>query len=318
MCITPFCAILFEYCKEVMKELFHIVADLLRAEACVVVPEFGGFVVNRKPASIDAHTGVFCPPMVQVVFNQKLKHNDGFVCQEWATRHNCSLGEAAKQVATVVTALNETLLEKETLVIPEFGTLRKTGHGVSFVSSINQNGFSENFGLQEFYMPVLKKPVTSFSQVKKYVGVGIAAAVATLLFVPFNSDALYSNMASFMPVSQKTTCGAALTLETVANSAEQMQQASAILSAAPKVEAKEQEDNARFYVVLKRFANQHDADAFVSQWQSRLKDSLAVMPVSDDFYAVSCANTKNATLAAKMMDNVRKNSSFKETFILYK
>lgn len=299
-----------------MNELFDIIAQLLRTETCVIVPDFGGFVANRKSAQVDAATGKFCPPMVQVVFNAKLKHNDGLVTQAWAARYNCSISEAGKQLKTVVSGLWQVLEQKGSVVIPQFGTLCVSQQGCSFVSSISQEGFSEAFGLQEFYVPALKPQGGALAQARRYAGAGVAAALAAMLFFPFSKEDV-GNMASFFPVAPKTYCAAG-TLNAVASSASQMDDAARIFAAKQERQQARNEEDARFYIVLKRFANAEDASAFVQQHQSRMSDNLTVMAITDNFYAVSCANTKNPDLAGRMMDNVRNNSSFKDTFILYK
>lgn len=311
-----------------MKELFSLVIDLLHTDACVVVPNMGGFVANRKAASVDARSGLFCPPSVQVVFNPKLNHNDGLLCQAWAERNHCGLAEAAKQVAVVVEEVKKAINSKGTLFVPNFGTFRVNGNGYSFVSAIAQQGFSEGFGLQEFCLPTLKSVRhnnSSDGQLKKMIGVGVAAAaLVAVLLVPSQNNQAFQNMASLLPVSFGNKAQTVNTLAAVANAAEQVSDLAATLEVpAPKEEPKVEEvapaaDNGRFYVILKSFSTTDEADSFVGKWQPRLSDKLDVLPVAEGFVVVACANTQNAEFANKMMENVRKNSSFKDTFILYK
>lgn len=308
-----------------MNELFSLIVNLLHTDACVVVPNLGGFVANRKAASVDARTGMFCPPSVQVVFNPKLNHNDGLLCQAWATRNNCTLAEASKQVAVVVEEVKNKINAKGTLSIAEFGTFRVKGKDYSFVSSIAQQGFSEGFGLQEFCLPTLKaaRKNSGDGQLKKLVGVGVAAAaLVAVLLVPSHNQMPFQNMASMLPVSFGNT-QTVNTLASVSNTAVQVSEVAAALEVpAPKEEPKVEEtanvSDGRFYVVLKCFSTDEEANSFVNKWQRRLSDKLDVVDVTEGFVAVACANTQNAELANRMMENVRKNSSFKDTFILYK
>lgn len=302
-----------------MNNMFSLITELLHSNVCVVVPNLGGFVVNRKSAVVDVRTGLFCPPSVQVVFNPKLNHNDGLLCQAWANRMGCTMAEATGQVDATVAHFNAELRAKGTVAVPGFGTFSVVENAYSFHSAIEQQGFSEGFGLQNFVAPLLNDGPKSKSVVvsmAKKAGVGVAAtALAAVLFFPFGSS-IPSNLASFAPVFKS---GVKVEVDVPAQTVvEKANKAKSEMDTAKKAAMAAHVSNSCFYIVLKRFESADDANAFVSNWQSKLSDSLAVVPVTDRFFAVSCASTKNAELAQKMMDNVRNNSSFKETFILYR
>lgn len=308
-----------------MKELFSLIIDLLHTDACVVVPGLGGFVTNRRAASVDERSGLFCPPSVQVVFNPKLNHNDGLLCQAWAAYHNCSLVDASKQINAVVDEVKNTIAAKGALCVPGFGTLRIHGRSYSFVSGIDQQGFSESFGLQEFRLPAIEpEQRRSTAQVKKVLGIGAVAAMMTaVLLVPTHNQTYLQNMASLLPISFNNS-QTIKTLSTVTARASQISQAADALSVEttdkeePALSQTPSSEGGLFYVVLKSFSTTAEADSFVGRWQPRLSDKLAVVPVTEGFVVVACANTANPELASKMMENVRSKSSFKDTFILYK
>ncbi len=56
------------------KSVVHYISELLFLHDCVIVPEFGGFVGNRKPAQLNKTTGGLTPPSKQVLFNTNLKN----------------------------------------------------------------------------------------------------------------------------------------------------------------------------------------------------------------------------------------------------
>lgn len=301
-----------------MKELFSIITDLLHSEACVVVPALGGFVVNRKPASVDAASGVFCPPTVQIVFNPKLNHNDGLLSQAWASRHNCTLAEAGAQVAERVEAVKKSLAATGNLSVADFGTFRTVGNSYAFVSAISQNGFSESFGLQKFCLPTLKasqhaNPVN----LRKSIGWGVAAAaLAAVMFFPIGSS-VSSSFASLIPISEQGF-KAENTLNFMALTARQVEQSGHALVRNTTAATTAKAADGCFYVILEKFDSKTAANNFVAEWQSRLSDKLTVVGVNDNCFAVACASTKSADAADRMQENVRNNSSFKKTFILYK
>ena len=61
------------------KSVAHYISELLFLHDCVIVPEFGGFVGNKKSAQLNKTTGTLTPPSKQILFNTNLKINDGLL-----------------------------------------------------------------------------------------------------------------------------------------------------------------------------------------------------------------------------------------------
>ena len=53
---------------------------LLLTQDCVIVPGFGGFVIQAVNASYNAEKSMFVPMSKEVMFNTTLQHNDGLLC----------------------------------------------------------------------------------------------------------------------------------------------------------------------------------------------------------------------------------------------
>ena len=75
----------------------HISALLYRYQ-CVIVPGFGAFLTETKPASLDADTHTFYPPKKQISFNANLKNNDGLLANHIALQEKISYGEAVRKI----------------------------------------------------------------------------------------------------------------------------------------------------------------------------------------------------------------------------
>ena len=60
-------------------EISKHIAYLLQFHECVIIPEFGGFISNYKPALIDPVSQVFNPPSKEVIFNTRINKNDGLL-----------------------------------------------------------------------------------------------------------------------------------------------------------------------------------------------------------------------------------------------
>ena len=58
-------------------EINQYVKELLLLNDCVIIPEFGGFVANYKPATIVNNQ--FLAPTKEIAFNNKLVSNDGLL-----------------------------------------------------------------------------------------------------------------------------------------------------------------------------------------------------------------------------------------------
>ena len=52
------------------KSVAHYISELLFLHDCVIVPEFGGFVGNKKSAQLNKTTGTLTPPSKQILFNE--------------------------------------------------------------------------------------------------------------------------------------------------------------------------------------------------------------------------------------------------------
>ena len=74
------------------KNVSQYISDLLYTHDCVIVPNFGGFVGNRKSAELNKKTGSLSPPSKQILFNRKLTTNDGLLFSYIAQKEVISQG----------------------------------------------------------------------------------------------------------------------------------------------------------------------------------------------------------------------------------
>jgi hypothetical protein len=63
---------------------------------CVIIPGFGGFVCNERPAWYDDEKEEIVPPSRDVLFNPNLTHNDGLLAQEIIRSTGVTYSEAMK------------------------------------------------------------------------------------------------------------------------------------------------------------------------------------------------------------------------------
>lgn len=86
---------------------------------CVIIPDFGGFVLNKESASINE---VILPPSITVGFNPALKHNDGLLAESYMKSKSISYDAACKLINEAVKKINGFLSSKQTVIFPKLGS----------------------------------------------------------------------------------------------------------------------------------------------------------------------------------------------------
>lgn len=95
---------------------------MIQKHDCVIIPDFGGFVLRRDAARI-ADDGAIIPPQVSVGFNPDLKYNDGLLAESYMNAYSVSYDVACKRVGDVVYRLNTILGLRQPAPIGNLGTL---------------------------------------------------------------------------------------------------------------------------------------------------------------------------------------------------
>ena len=84
------------------KPLEHYISDLLYIEDCIIIPDFGGFIVNDKSATINDKSGEITPPSKTILFNSQLVNNDGILINHIAKEENISHKECLANVLSIL------------------------------------------------------------------------------------------------------------------------------------------------------------------------------------------------------------------------
>lgn len=94
-----------------MNQLISHIEFLLHNHNCVVIPDFGGFVVNTIPPKKDG-IATFHAPVCELVFNRDLTHNDGLLAHSYMKNSNLTFESAMKKVEQDVQELKRLLREQ--------------------------------------------------------------------------------------------------------------------------------------------------------------------------------------------------------------
>ena len=206
-----------------MNELVSHIEFLLHTHLCVIVPHFGGFVLNCIPAR---KTGLasFAPPEYELLFNQELSHNDGLLTESFMRMHDISFEEANLLIEKQVNELKTSLSSGESLLFGDLGSFRVNDEG-HYVFTPNKFIRPEYFGLSQVSLkPIIQmQPAASTARKEtrrlqptiRHIGFAsaVAAVIAAIIFLitPFDKNIPASQSANILSESVLFTNNSAKT-----------------------------------------------------------------------------------------------------------
>jgi hypothetical protein len=111
------------------------------------VPEFGGFIANYKPATIDTVVNRIHPPSKSVLFNPNLLNNDGLLGGEVSKVKEIDYPSALTYIAKQVRVWKDELQKGGRVEIDEIGFLYKHNGTIVFEQNRQVNILLNAFGL---------------------------------------------------------------------------------------------------------------------------------------------------------------------------
>jgi nucleoid DNA-binding protein len=130
-------------------EINQYIKELLLLNDCVIIPEFGGFVANYKPASFESNR--FAPPSKEVAFNNKLVSNDGLLINYIAEAEGINYLAAKQKIENFVDELLLALGQNRNVYFEGIGYLHyDSRENLQFEPQLKENLLVESYGLQEF------------------------------------------------------------------------------------------------------------------------------------------------------------------------
>jgi len=147
-----------------MTEFYTFLEHLLYEHECVIIPQFGGFVVNSQDFQFNAKEGKIYPKRKCVAFNEKLKTDDRFLTTEWAKKQSISQKEASIEITAISKELKSQISTQGYLTIGELGAFTLNSENrLSFSPNPDFNADLSVFGLFPVglghALPKEKKPV---------------------------------------------------------------------------------------------------------------------------------------------------------------
>ena len=141
--------------------IFEDISHLLHSNDCVILPNFGAFVLKSKSAYIEENE--FFPPSKYVSFNSMLKDNDGLLAKFISEERKISYKKSLKLISDEVKVLNEKLSEDLIFDTEYLGIFElKEKNILIFNPDFSINFDSSVFGLNSF----VRKPIINKSSKK--------------------------------------------------------------------------------------------------------------------------------------------------------
>lgn len=267
-----------------MSDITLHIKELLFRHDCVILPEFGAFIGNYRPAGIDTANNRFTPPLKAISFNRNLTHNDGLLIGKISEELKIGYADSKRIVDEYVDGLKRKLEKGERLTIEKVGYFQLNSESnIEFEPDRDSNFLLDSYGFGSF----TREPLSNFDMARKVSGkdrmpirtsstrrMAIRAAIAVpivvaMIIVPLKTD-LFKSSASFNPMASieldKTIEEAPVLLEQ---------------SAKELVEV-----NMHYYIVAGSFKNEQNALALLTDIEALgFKGSL--VDSENGFYRVS-------------------------------
>ena len=125
--------------------------DLLFSNESVIIPGFGGFVLNEHSANIDYIKSTITPPSKIPSFNKNLTLNDGILVDYIKNQNRCTLEQANQIVKDFVEDAERKIEAKEIIEFPKVGRLYK-----DYSKSLQFLPYDTNFNTNAFGLPVIE------------------------------------------------------------------------------------------------------------------------------------------------------------------
>lgn len=179
-----------------MKQFVSHIDFLIQKHDCVIIPDFGGFVLSHEFASV-ATNGVIYPPRVEVGFNPDLRYNDGLLAESYMNAYSISYDVACKKITDIVGRINTILSLRQSIQMGSLGCLCLDVEGkLCFTPNPDLNlSYAANYGLSILnisrLVDIVENPLTVKGKPNKrivpfqriFTGIGAAAAAILIFFV---------------------------------------------------------------------------------------------------------------------------------------
>ncbi len=327
---------------------------LLLVHDCVIVPKFGGFVLQAVPAVQHVEEHTFRPLRKEISFNMTLQHNDGLLPESYMQMHAVGYRQAQLMLEEDVEDMKNTLQQYGKLSLGMLGSFSIGEEGQMIFHPGETDLFSVgSYGLPVFHFPALaplqvqreevalltskkeKKETFYIPVSRKLVRTAMASAAAIALFLLVSTPVKDVNQdaytASFVPagmVVQKPVLSETVSPDSIVAEADTKQEASEEVIArevkkvapAPVSEKKAVAPKPAavqpkmYHIVIASFPSESQADEFIAG-VDRNECKHVSKVVRDGKYRIYADKFNNREAAESYMATLRSNPKYKDAWL---
>lgn len=134
------------------------ITELLYDHDCVIIPGFGGFVSSYESASVNHEKNLFTPPFKKVMFNERLKSNDGILANFIAQKENIPYSSAMNLIRRFAEKCMQEMDAERKVRFRGIGLLYRDENGnIQFSQDTTLNYLTDAFGLTAFNSPAIHR-----------------------------------------------------------------------------------------------------------------------------------------------------------------
>ena len=149
----------------------HIL-DLLKHNDCVVLPNFGGFILKSIPSTIHQHT--ISPPSKQIAFNSSLKHDDELLTGAIMGKHSLPYETAKNKVLAFSNQISFGIKKDASFKLNKIGSFSvNENNQIIFKPFVLELSDSSFYGMRKFHLKPIPKQLIKPSVKKIEILVGI-------------------------------------------------------------------------------------------------------------------------------------------------
>lgn len=336
-----------------MLRIITHIERLLLVHDCVIVPKFGGFVLQTVSAVCNGEEHLFSPQRKEIVFNITLQHNDGLLSESYMQMHGVNYRKAQLMLEEDVDDMKAALQEEKRLSFGLLGSFSLGQEGQMIFHPGESDAFSVcSYGLAAFNFPQLKPVLAAREEValltgkkkkdtlyipvsRKFLRVVAASAAAVALFLLVSTPVEDVNQAaytaSFVPTEmvarnapEMKTEEMSAPVETVALETKAPEVKNDAIAVAPTPKVKKQEvapkpavskpNQKMYHIVIASFPTEEQADKYIAGVDR--KDCKHVSKVvRDGKYRIYADRFDNREQAESYMATLRTNEKYKDAWL---
>lgn len=336
-----------------MLRIITHIERLLLVHDCVIVPGFGGFVLQAVSAVYDEKEHLFNPQRKEIVFNVTLQHNDGLLSESYMQMYDVNYRKAQLMLEEDVADMKVVLQEDKKLSLGVLGSFSLGMEGQVIFHPGESDAFSVgSYGLVSFNFPQLqpvlaereevalltrkrKKDILYIPVNRKLLRVAAASAAAVALFLLVSTPVKDVNQAaytaSFVPtemvvksVPEIKPAEEIASEETIASEINEVKTERKVAAVAPSREVKRQKitpepaiakPNLKMYhIVIASFPTEDQADKYIAG-VDRQECKHVSKVVRDGKYRIYADKFDNREQAESYMATLRMNEKYKDAWL---